>query len=216
MIKAIIFDLDGVLVKTELQTFKFYQEQLKRIGITLKDEDFKFKAGRKSKDFFNDVLSSEQKKIVSPEELTTLKRILFRQDPDQFLEKVEGLDDLLDRIKQTELQMAVASQNEPEMINAVINWLGIKNYFPLILSIKDIKKLKPNPEIYNLAVSKLGLKTNECVVVEDSEDGVNAARNANIKCVGIRHPYTPLKALVKADLIVDSLNEITIKKLLAL
>ena len=89
MIKAILIDLDGVLMETERETFNFYKKYLKEIhNIELKDSDFKLKAGRKSKDFFNDVLTAKEKKQVNAEELIDLKRELFNKHIDKFVRNI--------------------------------------------------------------------------------------------------------------------------------
>src|SRR3990167_10449253 len=182
MLKAILFDLDGVLIETELETFNFYQRELKNYNIHLKDSDFKYKAGRKSVDFWNAVLNEEQKKIVNTEKLTGLKRRVFNKYPSKYIKKVPGGKKLLQKLKKAGFKLALASQNEPEMVKTAIKWLGIEKIFDATLSLQDIKHKKPNPEIYLLAAKMLKIKPEQCLVVEDSRDGVEAARNAKMLC----------------------------------
>lgn len=210
MLKAVLFDLDGVLIETEQETFRFYQKYLKERGIFLKDEDFRYKAGRKSKYFWNDVLTIEQQKKIDVKKLTQLKRETFNTDPDRYVKKMLGGKELLFLLKNKGFRLALVSQNESRMIETMLHWLGIRDYFEVILSIDEITHLKPHPEIYLLAVQKLGLKPAECVVIEDSKDGVGSAKNARMKCIGILHPYTPQGALDAADIIVKNLSDITI------
>ena len=171
MIKAILFDLDGVLIETEKETFQFYQNYLKDKGIHLKDSDFKYKAGRKSKDFWNDVLTPQQQKEVNVKKLTELKRKLFNAQPQKYVTKVNGGKELLETLKNNGYRLALVSQNESQMINSMINWLEIKKYFDTIVSIDDITNLKPDPEIYLLAAKKLKVNPSECIAIEDSKDG---------------------------------------------
>ncbi len=208
MIKAILFDLDGVLIETELETFKFYQKKFKEAGLELKDEDFKYKAGRKSHDFFNNVLKSDDQKKIDPEKLLLEKRRLFSSQIDKYAKKMPGVRSLLNFIKSKELLIALASQNESRMINSALDWLDIKKYFDVLLSLDDIRSKKPNPEIYQLACKKLGLKPKECMVVEDSKDGVAAAKNAKMFCIGLFHDYMPKDTLDEADIIIKSLDGI--------
>ena len=209
MIKAILFDLDGVLIETEKETFKFYQEYLKQQGVVLKDDDFKYKAGRKSKDFWNDVLTPEQQEKIDVKKLTQLKRDAFNTDPKSYVKAMPGGKELLQTLKKEGFKLALASQNEARMIKSMMDWLGIKEYFDVILSINEIKNLKPNPEIYLLAAKKLGVTPNKCVVIEDSKDGASSAKNANMKCIGVLHPYTPLGALDTTNIKVEKLSDIT-------
>lgn len=214
MIKAILFDLDGVLIETEKETFNFYKKFLKeKHDIILQDEDFKYKAGRKSKDFFNSVLTDEQREEVDTKALVKLKRELFNTETSKYIKKVEEGEALLKKIKEKNLLTALVSQNELRMINSVMDWLGYRNYFDVTLSIDDIKNLKPDPEIYLKAAEKLGVSPEECIVIEDSKDGVLSAKNAKMKCIGINHEYTPKGDLDSADIIINNLNEIDLETL---
>lgn len=208
MIKAVIFDLDGVLIVTEFETFRFYQDYLKKHGISLKDEDFHYKAGRKSVDFFNNVLTPEQQQQVDLPGLIRLKRDLFNENIEKFVSKMEGGVELLQYLTREKYLLALASQNEKRMIDTAVNWLGIRDYFRIILSLEDIREKKPDPEIYFLAASKLGVSPKECVVIEDSRDGVGAVKNAGMQCIGIFHDYMPAGTLDKADVVVKRLTEI--------
>ncbi|MFA5022642.1 MAG: HAD family phosphatase [Patescibacteria group bacterium] len=210
MIKAILFDLDGVLIETELETFKFYQNYLKDYGITLADTDFKYKAGRKSVDFWNDVLTPEQQAKIDVKKLTQIKREAFNTAPQNYVKKVAGGKELLEYLKTNNFKLALVSQNESRMINTMMDWLEIKSFFDIIISIDQITKLKPDPEIYLLAANKLGITPNECIVIEDSKDGVGSAKNAKMKCIGVKHEYTPPTDLSLADVKIDNLAEITL------
>ncbi len=211
MIKAILFDLDGVLIETEQETFKFYQDYLKEKGINLKDSDFKYKAGRKSVDFWNDVLTYEQIEVIDTKKLTELKRDLFNTNPEKYVKKVAGGKELLSNLKKQGFKLALTTQNEKRMADTSMDWLGIRNLFDVILSLQDITKKKPDPEIYLLTADKLNLNPSECIVIEDSKDGVNSAKNANMICIAFGHPYTPKGDLDNADIQIIRLNEITPK-----
>lgn len=210
MIKAILFDLDGVLIQTEHETFDFYKKYLEKKGVILKASDFKYKAGRKSAAFWNDVLTPKQQKEINTKKLVNLKRDLFNKYPDKYIKKISGGKEILIALKRAGYKIALVSQNESRMINSVIEWLGIRKYFDVILSIDNIKKLKPDPEIYLLAAKKLNIKPSESLVIEDSRDGVNSAKNAKMKCIGIKHEYTPRGSLSRADIVVRKLGNINL------
>lgn len=208
MIKAVLFDLDGVLIQTEKETFKFYQEYFKEHGIIIKDEDFVYKAGRKSVDFFNAILTPEQLKQFDTKKITDLKRELFNTDLDRYVKKIPGYREILEALKARDLHLALGSQNESRMIESVLKWLGVKDFFEVILSLDDIKNKKPDPEIYLLAASKVGVAPEECVVIEDSRDGIGAAKNAGMFCVAFWHDYMPKDNYEKADIVIKSLAEL--------
>ncbi len=210
MVKAVLFDLDGVLMETELQTFRLYQEELqRRYGIMLPDDAFRFKAGRKSADFWRDALTDEQRRVVDTAALTAYKRQQFGAAPARYIQRVAGGPELLASLRQARLPLALASQNEPFMINAAVDWLGVRKFFSVILTIADIQRLKPDPEIYLLAAERLNVPPTACVVIEDSRDGIGAANNAGMYCFAIRHPYTPPSHVARADRVVEKLTDLT-------
>jgi len=211
MLKAVLFDLDGVLIETEKETFEFYKKELAKQNIFLKESDFQFKAGRKSVDFWQSVLTPQQREEVDTKKLVCLKRDLFNKYPDRYVKKVEGSEELLKKIKESGYKIGLSSQNEKRMIDTILDWMNIREYFDVVVSIDDIKELKPNPEIYLYAAIKLGVTPDEVVVIEDSLDGVNAAKNAKMSCIGVRHSYTPEGSLANADFIVDKLLDIMLR-----
>lgn len=208
MTKAILFDLDGVLIETERETFRFYQDYFKKYGVIIKDEDFVYKAGRKSVDFFNSILTPEQLKKIDTKKLTDLKREQFNNNLDKYAKKVTGGKELLEFLKGEGLRLVLASQNESRMIDNVLNWLKIKEYFEVILSLDDIKNKKPNPEMYFLAAQKINVPSSECIVIEDSVDGIAAAKNAKMFCIAFWHDYMPKETYNKADIVVKKLEEV--------
>lgn len=208
-VRAVLFDLDGVLIETERETFIFYQRYLKQhYGILLPDSAFQFKAGRKSVDFWRDALTSQQRNVVDTEKLTALKREEFNMHPDTYIKEVPGGKDLLAALLARGLKTALATQNEARMMHTVLEWLGIEDLFDIKLSLADIKKKKPDPEIYLKAANLLSLEPGQCVVVEDSQDGVNAAKNAGMACIAFAHPYTPASSHDRADHIVTALPDV--------
>lgn len=209
MIKAILFDMDGVIIETEQETFKFYQECLRKQGIKLKNSDFKYKAGKKSKDFWNDVLTPEQQKQIDTKKLTQLKRKMFNDHPEKFVKKIDGVTNLLRTLKNNKFKLALVSQNESQMINTIVDWLNIREYFDVLLSIDDTQNLKPDPEIYLLAAKKLLIDPNECVVVEDSQDCIDPIRNAQMKCIFIEHNYLLSDTIDNENAKINVVTEIT-------
>ncbi len=209
MIRAILFDLDGVLIETERETFEFYRTRLAEYGIHLEDSDFKYKAGRKSVDFWNDVLTSEERARIDTKALTGEKRRAFNATPERYVKKVEGGKEVLENLRQAGYLLALTTQNEAEMARTAMQWLGITEHFHTILTLSDISRKKPDPEIYLLAAQKLGVDPAECVVIEDSKNGVAAAKNADMYCVALQHDYMPPEHTNEADLAIDDIRTLT-------
>ncbi len=215
--KAILFDLDGVLIETEWETFVFYKNYLREhYAIDLPDDAFQYKVGRKSVDFWKNVLSEDQQKVVDTEKLTALKRELFNAHPERYIKKIAGGKELIESVKKMGWKVALTTQNEERMMQTVLSWLQISDLFDLKLSLKDIARKKPDPEIYLKAAKILQAVPGECIVIEDSVDGIMAAKNAGMYCIAIRHPYASLDSVRNADLSVSSLQEITIEMLVGI
>ncbi len=208
MIKAIIFDLDGVLLETEPQTFNFFKEYLKDFGVYLKDQDLSKKIGRKSVDFFNDVLNPEQLKQINTRELIELKRNKFHEDLQKYTRAIPFAKQVVDELKSRGLKLGLASQNEDVMIRKVLGWLDLKDDFQTVLTLQDIQHKKPHPEIYQMAMARLQVAPGESMVVEDSLTGIEAAKASGARVVALRHPYTPFDHIVKADDVITDLRQI--------
>ncbi len=214
MRRAILFDLDGVLIETEWETFVFYKNYLREhYGIDLPDDGFQYKVGRKSVDFWKNVLSEDQRNIVNTEKLTALKRELFNAHPERYIKEVAGGKELIESVKKMGWKVALTTQNEERMMQTVLSWLQMSDLFDLKLSLKDIARKKPDPEIYLKAAKILQAVPRECIVIEDSKDGIMSAKNAGMYCIAIRHPYVPFDSVRKADLSVSAFCEITIEML---
>jgi HAD superfamily hydrolase (TIGR01509 family) len=126
---------------------------------------------------------------------------------------IKGVIDLLSLIKEENIKIGIASSSPEEVIELVINKLGISDYFSAIVSGEGLKKGKPAPDIFLKTARFLDTEPSNCVVIEDSEKGVNAAKAAGMKCIGFRNQNTGGQDLSNADLIVDNYNSIKISTL---
>lgn len=207
MIKLVIFDFDGVLVDTELTTFNFYKELLPSYGIALKDSDFQFKIGRKSADFFRDVLK-DKFNASFVEEITVIKRQAFQKNIKKYLKPVPGAFKLLADCQRAHLVMAIGSQNERELIEKAVDEFNIRNYFSFITSLQDIKNKKPDPEVYLLVSKNTRIEPKNAVVIEDAPIGIEAAYKGGFRSIAITTSFKR-EDFSKADLVIDSMTELS-------
>lgn len=205
-LKLIIFDFDGVLVDTERTTFDFYRQILPAYGVELQESDFPKKVGRKSVDFLRDVLGN----VVPEEQIQSLiqeKRRAFLTDIPRYLTPIPDSFAFLERCSRAGIQMAIGSQNERELLERAVDVFDLRKHFRLIVSLQDIKKKKPDPEIFLLITEKLGVDPTATLVIEDAVHGVEAARRAGCCTIALT-TASPVGAFPHAHSIVASLAEL--------
>lgn len=190
MLKGVIFDLDGTITLTEQLHYKAFLAVFKEYGIdfTFEEEAMKY-AGSGSKNIFTNVFR-ERGKAVSEEEIekcVVKKRKLYKkiiqQEP---ILVVAGVKEFVGKIEKEGLKKIIATGNgDLEAVRFILGRVGLAEHFPDILSITEVKRGKPFPDVFLEAARRLGLKPEECVVLEDAVNGVTAAVAAGIRCIAL-------------------------------
>ncbi len=200
MIKAVIFDLDGVIVDTAHYHYLAWKRLAKELGFDLtleQNELLKGVSRMRSLEIILDLggieLSEAEKERIANKKNGWFVEYVTEMKPEEIF---PGVNELLKSIRSKGLKVGLASSSKNA--HAVINLLNIENEFDAIVDGTMIIHSKPDPEIFLLAASKLGVVPAECVVFEDAEAGVEAALAAGMKCVGVGSP----EQLGKANLVV--------------
>jgi HAD superfamily hydrolase (TIGR01509 family) len=121
-----------------------------------------------------------------------------------------GLEALLERLKQMKIPLGIASSSQRHWIDPTLKRLHIDHYFSAVCGANDVnERTKPLPDVYLLAAEKLGADPRSSVALEDSTNGLLAAKNAGMKCVCIRTGMNPEQDLTKADLLIKHYDELT-------
>lgn len=181
-IKAIIFDLDGVIIDSVNCEFKAYKEALKETGFEISLNDFLKARGGTSIELLARIAKAKQVKF-DLEKVTKRKNSIYKTN----LHRVKPYREMVEFIKRIkDCKLGVASSGSIETINPILKNIGIKNLFDAIIASEDITHGKPNPEIFLLAAKKLKAKPSECLVFEDSKEGISAAIAAGMKVVAIK------------------------------
>jgi HAD superfamily hydrolase (TIGR01509 family) len=204
MIKAIIFDMDGVLVKTIHIAEEIAREKLSKHNICITKEDIIHLSGFSWKEFLEHIYNSRNIKPIKG----LYEEILIKYS-DVLYDKVilyENADLLLKELSK-KYTLALVSGSSKKDILTNLNKFKIKHYFKLIISAEEVNKGKPAPDLYLSACEKLNLKPYECIGIEDSVLGVESVINAGIKCIAITHTVSNDK-LKKADLLINNLGEV--------
>ena len=145
---------------------------------------------------------------VNLENLQEKRSAIFLDLVNKNLKTMPGLLQSLKLFKKNKFKIALASSGTKKYINVVLAKFKIADYFDVIVSGDDIKRGKPDPEIFSVAVKKLGLKPEETLVLEDATNGIEAAKSAGCKCIAVINKMTPPQNYSKADLAINSLEEI--------
>jgi sugar-phosphatase len=209
MLKAVIFDMDGVLIDSEPLWKLAEQEVFRKVGIHLNDEMCAQTTGLEIQDtvFYwyehQPWLEPSQDAVCDDIEQTVAKLIIEKG------EAISGVYETLAYFKQKGWKIAVASSSSMFLINTVLKKLNIEAYFDAVHSSEFEKAGKPHPDVYLGAARKLNINPHECLAVEDSFRGVEAAHHAGMKVIAV--PDEHLKGnqgFNKADLVLDALNKI--------
>ncbi|MBU0707131.1 HAD family phosphatase [Patescibacteria group bacterium] len=220
MIKGIIYDLDDVIINSiglhiQASDMVFAEYGVQQDKVNLSDKLKASLLGRRVIDVMK-ILIKHYKIKASPEEIHQRREEIFYQLAKDKLELLPGVKESIKLFREHDYKMAIASSATKKLIHLVLSKFELLHLFPEVVAAEDIQRGKPNPEVYQLAAKKLVLEPSECVVLEDANNGIKAAKKAGCKCIAIRNQYVPEQNLSKADLLVDSLNDITtlmIKKL---
>jgi beta-phosphoglucomutase family hydrolase len=214
--RAVIFDMDGVLVETDHLFSQFVRDFVKSLGADPPRDVDRYR-GMTSNDQWK-VFKEKSNLNKSVRELVSEARekylVYLESMPD--IEATEGVTRLIRELNTANVKIAVASSANPLRISMLLKKIGLDWAFPVIVSADDIKKGKPAPDCFLLAASKLNVRPEECVVIEDAERGISAARAAGMKCVGYKGCSQNLDDLDGADLVVRSFHEVTLSKLKSL
>jgi HAD superfamily hydrolase (TIGR01509 family) len=210
MIKAIIFDMDGVIVDTEFQDFRIQQEFIKKENPSINQVKTNFDEliGQS----YNMLYETLRKFIGSNDSLNEIKRrfeaynaIAYESINYQQLFRKELLP-ILKWAKSKGVLLAVASSSTYEHIIEVLNSCNIKDYFDVIYSGEFVEESKPNPAIYLNILEKLNVSANQAITIEDSYYGISAAKAAGITTIAYKETRAAIDQSA-ADYLVEDMTE---------
>jgi beta-phosphoglucomutase family hydrolase len=186
--KAVIFDMDGVLVLTEKMHYSLYKDVLKKHGFSLTPAEYAtYFAGKRTKEAFESYLHKHSY-LESSDSLVkkfrSLKRDILFNALKEYVELRKDTASLLIDLKK-KYALAIATSTIKEFTNIIVTSFNINQYFTVIVYAEDVAHGKPDPEVYLTAAKRLGISPSDCIVIEDAQNGVDAAKNAGMKCVSI-------------------------------
>jgi beta-phosphoglucomutase len=226
MLRAVIFDFDGVITDSEILHFRAFNQVLRQYGIELtKQEYYKTYLGFNDADCYGllinqGLLKAEMEQISN---LIEEKKQIYKELAKTEGKMIEGVRDFLTLLEENSVTMAICSGSLLTEVEMVLEDTGLRDLFEVIVSGEQVRKGKPDPEGFLLTLKRLNSNVNsgqaenhilpsECIVVEDSHWGLEAAKAAGMHTIAVTNSYGA-EQLSVADKIVDQLNELSIDDL---
>jgi len=212
--KAFIFDMDGVIIDSEPIHFEIDVKTMAYFGVDISPQELERFVGMTNPEMWK-ILKQEYNLQPSISEIVdyqlTSKIELLRSLE---MSPIDGIYELILELKKHNIKLAIASSSPRTFINEVLLKFEINNDFDFVISGEEVERGKPMPDIYLEAAKCLDVRADECYVLEDSKNGVLAAKSANMKCIGFINPSSGNQDLTMADRIINTIKELNVTDLL--
>jgi len=202
--------MDGVIVDTEPVHHYAYNEQFRQLNIDVSPEMYASFTGNSTKNIFERL--KEQFGLADDvQTLVDTKRNLFNAafDSKEDLYLLDGVEDLIKDLHAHGMQLVLASSSATVTINRIFNRFGLHKYFSHIVSGEDFPKSKPHPAIFEHAAMLSGTPVDQCIVIEDSTNGIKAAKAAGIYCIGYDSFHSKMQDYSLADMVITDFKELS-------
>lgn len=209
MIKAVIFDMDGLMINSEVITFECYQTVMKEINHTISREFYVTLLGKNvawGKARFKEEYGED---FPFDEVIKNVHALMAHRFKTEGIPLKPGLVELLTYLKENNIKTIVATSSNRARVDQILFHSNLQQYFDDSICGDEVTQSKPNPEIFVKACGKLGVNTDEAVVLEDSEAGIQAAHGGNIKVICVpdmKYPEPQYESMTTK--IVESLHDV--------
>lgn len=204
---AVIFDLNGTILEDEDEYGKAFTKVLKSLGVDIKTT-FPQEKGIGVKENWQ--------RFIQKYDIKTDKSVEFlvKETQEEYLKEISevtlraGFDEFVDNLKISQMKIALATSNTWEQTDKILDILGLQDVFDVTTTGDEVSYNKPDPDIFLLTADKLGVERSDCLVIEDSLSGIEAAKRAGMKVITISSEGDS-DIYSKADLVVEGFSEIT-------
>lgn len=212
MYKAVLFDMDGVIIDSEPVRQKLEKELFKKLGMDVSDEEHQSYVGTTSEGMWQGIKSNHDTphsiaELIGMEQSNYLSNL--EKYDDQY--PMPGVIDLIKNLHENGMTLVVASSACMKNIEVVVKKFKLEKYFTKLVSGEEVPKGKPAPDVFLEAAKRINMQADKCIVIEDATNGVAAAKAAGMKCIGISSPHRVPQDLSEADLVVDHLSKVDYK-----
>jgi HAD superfamily hydrolase (TIGR01509 family) len=210
MIKTVLFDMDGVIVDTEPVHHYAYEQHFKQLNIDVSEEMYASFTGNSTKNIY-ERLKTTFNLTQEVADLVNTKRQLFNEafEKKEDLQLLEGVLDLIQELHGKGMQLVLASSSANVTIQMIFNRFGLEPYFTHKVSGEDFPQSKPNPAIFLEAARLAQTPVEECIVIEDSTNGIKASHSAGIYCVGYKSVNSKLQDYTLANKVISDFSELS-------
>ena len=205
--KGLVFDLDGVLIDTEYFQWRGWVEPLRKFGIELSKEDYFRYIGKTANIIEGELIKNYQLDIQPGELYKEKEKILIEWFKHKDLSLMPFAREAIEFFKSLSLKLAICSGAPRDEVHLKLKRKDLTKYFPVVVSRDDVVNGKPFPDMYALAVKKIGLSPGECFAFEDTEYGVRAAKSAGLTCYAIPNEFSLKQDFSLADKVFKDLKE---------
>lgn len=207
MFKAIVYDVDGVLVDTEGLQYQVWLEVLRPFGKTIPKSEYIRNFAGKAREETASVLVKDELNISSEELAQRCHHTAAEFYSKITLEPMPHVLESIEFFRKRKIALAVASSPRREEVEAKLKSAGLLDKFSVIATGNDVQRQKPHPDIYLFTARMLGCNPNECVAIEDTSSGVAAVKSAGMLCVAIPNKYSRNQDFSNADFVAADMQK---------
>jgi HAD superfamily hydrolase (TIGR01509 family) len=205
-VKAVIFDMDGVIVDSEPLSVASEKATLDTYGIKIDPEDWSTFKGKTSLSIFNSIIDKYGVKDLTAQEMRQEKMAHYARLFEDMISVYPEFADLIEYLR-PKYTIILTTSSGSDVQKKIFDRFDLHEYFDHIITGDMVSNGKPHPEPYLLTLSKAGLHADDCIVIEDSDNGVTSAKGAGIRTIAVTHTF-PEHKLSHSDFIVDGLAKI--------
>jgi len=209
MIQTVIFDMDGVIIDSEPVYFKIDKQMFEELNIAVSFEEHCSYVGTSSQNMWNAIImkhgiADQAEELMKKEYSLYLEHLANADD----LQPIDGVVELINELYANNFKLVLASSSRMDTIDLVLDKFNLAELFMAKVSGFELVHSKPHPEIFLKSAQLIKSKPAECIVIEDSKNGVTAAKAAGMKCIGFLNPSSGDQDLSNSDVVIRSFREL--------